>query len=204
MTNYNDVILWLAISYALLGVLLLAILTFAKLSWPIKASLIGVTSAFYVVNFFASRALLGWSSIDSLPPRFKLLQARIVEPHSLAGDAGAIHLWVEELDKDNFPSGVPRAYRLPYDARLAERTEAAVKASADGKPQGGRTADFGTGGGGDAEAIAREVTPTAITTTAGGDPSTGGPLDPTAAQGDRASIVFTPLAPPRMPPKDAQ
>jgi hypothetical protein len=204
MTNYNDVILWLAISYALLGVVLLAILTFAKLSWPIKASLIAVTSAFYVVNFFASRALLGWSSIDSLPPRFQLLQARIVEPHSLAGDAGAIHLWVEELDKDNFPSGVPRAYRLPYDARLAERTEAAVKASADGKPQGGRTADFGTGGGGEADAAAREVTPTSITTTAGGDPSTGGSLNPTAGQGDRASVVFTPLAPPRMPPKDAQ
>ena len=123
MTNYNDVIFWLAISYALLGVLLLAILTFAKLSWPIKASLIAVTSAFYVVNFFASRALLGWSSIDPLPPRFKLLQARIVEPHSLAGDPGAIHLWVEELDENNFPSGVPRAYRLSYDARLAEKTE---------------------------------------------------------------------------------
>ena len=132
MTSYSDVILWLSISYALLGVLLLAILTFAKLSWPIKASLIVVTSAFYVVNFLASRALLGWSSIDPLPPRFKLLQARIVEPHSLAGDAGAIHLWVEELDKDNFPSGEPRAYRLPYEAKLAERTEAAIKASAEG------------------------------------------------------------------------
>ena len=147
MTDYTDVILWLAVSYALLGALLLAILIFAKLSWSIKASLIAVTSAFYVVNFFASRALLGWSSIDPLPPWFKLLDARIVEPHSLAGDAGAIHLWVEELDKDNLPSGVPRAYRLPYDAKLAERTEAAIKASAEGKPQGGRTADFGTGGG---------------------------------------------------------
>ena len=40
MTNYGDVILWLAVSYALLGALLLAILTRARLSWPIKASLI--------------------------------------------------------------------------------------------------------------------------------------------------------------------
>ena len=141
MTSYSDVILWLSISYALLGVLLLAILTFAKLSWPIKASLIVVTSAFYVVNFLASRALLGWSSIDPLPPRFKLLQARIVEPHSLAGDAGAIHLWVEELDKDNFPSGEPRAYRLPYERQASgedrggDQSERRRKAS--GRPDRG-------------------------------------------------------------------
>ncbi len=145
MMNVNEVVLGLAIGYALLGVVLLSILVFARLAWPIKAALIVVTSAFYVVNFIESRALLGWSSIDPLPPRFKLLSARIVEPHSLAGEPGAIHLWVEELDRDNFPSGVPRAYRLPYDAKLAERAEAATKARADGKPQGGRTADFGTG-----------------------------------------------------------
>ena len=110
-----------------------------------------LTSAFYVVSFFATRGLLGWSSTDPLPPKFKLLGARIVEPHSLEGDPGAIHLWVEALDGDNFPSGVPRAYRLPYDVHLAEKTEAAVRASADGKPQGGRTADFGNGQGGTAK-----------------------------------------------------
>ena len=113
-----------------------------------KAAAIVLTSAFYVVSFFATRGLLGWSSTDPLPPKFKLLGARIVEPHSLEGDPGAIHLWVEALDDDNFPSGVPRAYRLPYDAHLAEKTEAAIRASADGKPQGGRTADFGNGQGG--------------------------------------------------------
>jgi hypothetical protein len=169
----------------------------------VKAGLIALTSAFYVVSFFATRGLLGWSSTDPLPPKFKLLGARIVEPHSLEGDPGAIHLWVEALDDDNFPSGVPRAYRLPYDAHLAEKTEAAIKASADGKPQGGRTADFGNGEGGTAEATAREITPSTITTTGGGDPSTGGPLDPAFAHGENQSIVFSPLAPPRMPAKDA-
>ena len=204
MMNVDEVVLGLAIGYALLGVVLLAILVFARLAWPIKAALIVLTSTFYVVNFFETRALLGWSSIDPLPPRFKLLSARIVEPHSLAGDAGAIHLWVEELDEDNFPSGAPRGYRLPYDASLAERTEAAIKASADGKPQGGRTADFGAGNGGAGQATAREVTPSSITTTGGGDPSSGGPLDPGLGRDANASIVFAPLAPPRMPAKDAQ
>jgi len=204
MTDFATVILWLSIAYALLGALLLTICIVARIPWPLKAGAVVLTSAFYIVSFFATRGLLGWSSIDPLPPKFKLLGARIVEPHSLAGDPGAIHLWVEALDDDNFPSGAPRAYRLPYDARLAERTEAAVRDSADGKPQGGRTADFGNGEGGVSEAIAREITPSSITTTGGGDPSSGGPLDPAFSHGVNQSINFTPLAPPRMPAKDTQ
>jgi hypothetical protein len=204
VTNLASDIILLSIAYALLGVLLLVVCIFARIPWPVKAGLIVLTSAFYVVSFFATRGLLGWSSTDPLPPKFKLLGARIVEPHSLEGDPGAIHLWVEALDDDNFPTGVPRAYRLPYNGRLAEKTEAAIRASADGKPQGGRTADFGNGQGGVAEATAREVTPSTITTTGGGDPSSGGPLDPQSAHGENQTINFAPLAPPRMPPKDAK
>jgi hypothetical protein len=204
MTNYHQVILWLSIAYALLGVVLLALLVFARIAWPIKAGAVVITSAFYVVAHFETRALLGWSSIDPLPARFKLLSARIVEPHSLQSDPGAIHLWVEEIDDDNRSSGVPRAYRLPYNAKLAEKTEAAIKASAEGRPQGGRTADFGTGEGGETQATAREITPSSITTTGGGDPASGGPLDPIAAQQESSTIVFSPLPPPRMPPKDPQ
>ena len=204
MTNYHQVIIWLSIGYALVGVVLLAVLVFARLAWPIKAGLIVLTSAFYILNFFATRALLGWSSVDPLPPSFKLIAARIVEPQSLAGDPGAIYLWVEALDEDNLPSGTPRAYRLPYEARLADKAEAAIRASAEGQPQGGRTADFGAGNGGEMQATAREVTPSSITTTGGGDPSTGGGNDPAAVRGAKDSIVFAPLAPPRLPPKDAQ
>jgi hypothetical protein len=159
---------------------------------------------FFIVSFFGTRALLGWSSVDPVPTHFKLLGARIVEPHSIAGDPGAIHLWVEALDDDNRPSGVPRAYRLPYSAKLAERTEAAVLASAEGKPQeGGHTADLGTAEGGASELTTREATPSSITTTSGGDPSSGGPLDPAFVPDHSGGIVFSPLPPPRMPPKDA-
>ncbi len=204
MSTLADVIIWLSIAYALLGVLLLVICVFARIPWPVKAAAIVLTSAFYVVSFFATRGLLGWSSTDPLPPKFRLLGARIVEPHSLEGDPGAIHLWVEALDDDNFPSDVPRAYRLPYDAHLAERTEAAVRASANGVPQGGRTADFGNGQGANAQATAREATPSTIITTGGGDPSSGGPIDPQMDQQQDQAISFAPLAPPRMPPKGSQ
>jgi hypothetical protein len=204
VTNLASDIILLSIAYALLGVLLLVICVFAKIPWTVKAGLIVLTSAFYVVGFFATHGLLGWSSTDPLPPKFKLLGARIVEPHSLEGDPGAIHLWVEALDDDNYPSGAPRAYRLPYDAKLAERTEAAVRASANGVPQGGRTADFGNGQGGVSEATAREATPSTITTTGGGDPSSGGPIDPQFDHQENQAVNFSPLAPPHAPPKDAE
>jgi hypothetical protein len=202
VTNLTDVIVWLSIAYALLGVLLLVICIFAKIPWPVKAGLVVMTSAFYAVSFFATRGLLGWSSSDPLPPKFKLLGARIVEPHSLAGDPGAIYLWVEALDEDNYPTAVPRAFRLPYNVHLAEKTEAAARASANGLPQGGRTADYGDGQGGNAEATAREATPSTITTTGGGDPSAGGPIDPQLDGQENQAINFTPLAPPRAPSKD--
>jgi hypothetical protein len=203
MTGHDQIVLALGIGYALLGVILLVVLVFARIDWRAKAGLIILVSAFYVVDFRAARSLLGWASPEALPAQFKLLGARIVEPHSLAGDAGAIFLFVEEVDGDNFPSGDPRLYRLPYDAKLAERTEAAVRASAEGTPQGGRTADFGAGGGGAAEPTNREVTPSSVTVTSGGDPMSGGPSDPQVPRDDRHGVVFSPLSPPRLPPKDA-
>jgi hypothetical protein len=198
MSTLNSIILGLATAYAALGVLLLVACLFTRLPWPVKAGAIVVTSAFYLVSFFATHALLGWSTDDPLPPNFKLLGARIVEPHSVEGDPGSIYLWVEAYDDDNFPSGVPRAYRLPYSAKLADKTEAAVKASADGHPQGGRTANLGAGEGGSGST--ETTIPTAILATDGGDPAAGSDhLDPTMTHGE--GLVFSPLLPPRMPAK---
>src|SRR5271154_1337580 len=131
MTGHDETVLAMGLGYALLGVVLLVVLVFARPDWRLKAALIVLVSGFYAVDFRAARSLLGWASRDSLPPQFKLLGARIVEPHSLAGDEGAIFLWVEAVDEDNFPSGDPRLFRLPFDAKLAESTEAAVRASAE-------------------------------------------------------------------------
>src|SRR6516165_10630955 len=160
----QSVVVALSVSYALIGALLLVALAYGRLPWKAKAFAVVVVSAFYIVSFNSTRGMLGWASAESLPPAFKLVYARVVEPHSLEGDPGSVYLWVEALDEDNRPSGVPRAYRLPYTAKLAEKTEAAVQASAEGKPQeGGHTADFGTGEGGPSELTAREATPSSIT-----------------------------------------
>lgn len=202
MNSLQAVVLTLSISYALIGALLLVVLVYARLPWSAKALAVVVTSAFYIASFFGTRGILGWASVDRLPATFKLLQARIVEPHSLEGDPGSIYLWVEALDEDNRPSGVPRAYRLPYSDSLAEKTDRAAGEVAAGRPQGGRAADFGSGEGGLLDAAREYVTPTVVMETSGGDPSTGGGLVAAPRAGD--AVSFTPLLPPRMPPKDVQ
>ena len=202
MSNLQSVVLTLALSYALIGALLLIVLVYARLHWSAKAVAVVVTSAFYIASFVGVRGLLGWATVDRLPVAFKLLQARIVEPHSLEGDPGSIYLWVETLDEGNRPSGVPRAYRLPYRDALAEKTDKAISEIVAGRPQGGRAADLGSGEGGLMEAVREYITPNTIMETSGGDPSTGGSVMAAPRPGDEVS--FTPMLPPRMPPKDVQ
>jgi hypothetical protein len=192
----------LSLSYAVVGALLLVVLVYARVSWSAKATAVVVTSAFYVANFIAVRGLLGWASEDKLPVRFKLLQSRVVEPHSLEGDSGSIYLWVEALDDSNRPSGIPRAYRIPYSDALAEKTDKAASEIAAGHPQGGLAADYGNGGGGLIETLRQFIAPTAVMDMSGGDPSSGGGAAAAPRSGE--GVSFTPLLPPRMPPKDEQ
>jgi len=192
VNSFQSVILTLSLSYALIGALLLIVLVYARVPWSAKAVAVVVTSAFYIASFVGVRGLLGWASVDRLPVAFKLLQARIVEPHSLEGDPGSIYLWVETLDEGNRPSGVPRAYRIPYSDRLAEKTDKATGEIAAGRAQGGRAADFGDGGGGLLQAAREYITPGMILDTSGGDPSTGGDCSRRPAM--RRGIVY-PAAP---------
>jgi len=201
VSNLQWVIVTISVAYAVLGALLLLVLVYARLHWSWKALAVVVTSVFYIVSFGGMRGLLGWATTDRLPASFKLLHARIVEPHSLEGDPGAIYLWVEELDQDNRPSAIPRAFRMPYSEVLAEKTHTAENEIKAGHPQGGRAADFGGGDGAIMDLVREYITPKTVLETTGGDSTTGVFVPPpTGAQ----STVFTPLPPPRMPPKDEQ
>src|ERR1700727_1922418 len=141
VNSLHSVVLALSLSYAVVGALWLVVLAYARVPWSAKALAVVVTSAFYVGSFVGVRGLLGWASVDKLPVTFKLLQSRIVEPHSLEVDSGSTYLWVEALDEANIPSGVPRAYRIPYSVSLAEKTDKAAGEIAARRPQGGRAAD---------------------------------------------------------------
>jgi hypothetical protein len=92
VNSLQSIIVTLSVSYALIGALLLVVIVYARLPWPAKAIAVVVTSAFYVVSFVGARSLLGWASVDKLPASFKLLQARIVDPHTVESDPGSVYL----------------------------------------------------------------------------------------------------------------
>ena len=195
-------ILGLAIAYALLAALLLVIALRARIPWPLKVAMVLVTSVYYCVAFFRIEYLPGWSATAPLPPQFQLLWARIVEPNPLDRDPGAVHVWIEDLDAANLPSGQPRAYRLPYSATLAAKVQAARDEIMKGHPQGGRAADLGTGNGQPAPEGPSDVSTFRPSAAPGGDPTGGGPLDLSFLTGESGNIEFAPLPVPILPAKD--
>ena len=201
MTQQTD-ILCLLIAYMALGTLCLILLSRIDAPWLAKVAAIVVMSAFYIATFFWMQGLLGWSAAIALPTRFKLIAARVVEPDLVHDRPGAVHLWVEELNARNLPSGVPRSYLLPYSRELAAKVAKAEKEMKQGRAQGGfsqaLTPSIGLGGA-PKGANVRTVTQGAVP---GGDPSGGGLLDPAALGGQSKSVNLIPLPPPLLPPKD--
>jgi hypothetical protein len=195
-------IIGLSIAYAVLAALLLITALRARLPWPVKAAAVVITSGYYCVAFFRIEGLSGWSAPAPLPRQFQLLWARVVNPNPLDRDPGAVHVWVEELDAANLPSGQPRAYRLPYSAALAGKVEAARSEILKGHPQGGRAADYGRGDGIPAPDGPSNVATLRPAAAPGGDPASGGPLDLSFLTGESGHIEFAPLPAPILPPKD--
>ena len=135
-------VLGISIAYAVMGLLLLAMGMTSRFAWWVKAAAIVITSMFFIQVFYATKGLLGWPGSERLPARFQLLWARVVEPDAKIGDAGAVYLWIEELDENNVPAGVPRSYRLPYSRPLAERSSNARQEIIKGNPQQGSAEDL--------------------------------------------------------------
>ena len=196
-------IVGLSVAYVVLAALLLVVVLRVRAPWPLKVAAVVVTSIFYGVAFFRVEGLPGWSAAGPLPPQFQLLWARVVDPNPLDRDPGAVHVWVEELDTANIPSGQPRAYRLPYSPTLAAKVEAARDEILKGHPQGGRAADYGTGLGQAAPEGPSDVTKLRPAAAPGGDPTGGGVLDLSFLSGESGNIEFSPLPIPILPPKDA-
>jgi hypothetical protein len=139
----TSTVLAIAAAYVVVGVLLLTLGLASRVAWWVKAAAIVVTSAFFVEAFFATKSLLGWPRTGALPARFQLLWVRVVEPDVKAADPGAIYLWIEAVDENNVPDGVPRSYRLAYSRPLADRAVKAREEIMSGKPQQGLAEDFG-------------------------------------------------------------
>lgn len=196
-------VLCLAAAYAALGAIQLVIL--ARLPIPRAAKLLAIAAmgAFNVGVFFWSQGLLGWSAATAVPEKFQVLWMRVVEPNPSKQFAGAVHLWVEELDERNIPSGEPRAFVVPYSPQLAAKAAVAQAEIKEGNAQGGTrhafTPQLGTGGGAPQGANVHNISQGAQ---AGGDPSGGGLFDPAALGGQSKSVDLIPLPKPLLPPKD--
>jgi hypothetical protein len=197
----------ISLGYAVLAVLLLGLGLEARLRWWIKATAIVVTSGFMIVVFFATNGLLGWPARGALPPRFQLLWTRVVEPDPKSGDAGAVFLWVEEMDDNNVPTGTPKSYRLPYSHPLADKSIAARDEIIAGHPQQGLAGelegqDDATGERTDSPSSQAEAhppqAPMAGDTRA--EPGTAR-IDMNALLAEMQPVRFRPMPPPTLPPK---
>ena len=190
-------ILAISAAYVVLSVVILSMGLTSRFAWWVKASAIVVCSAFFIEVFFATKGLLGWPGTGALPARFQLLWTRVVEPDPKAGSPGAIYLWVEEVDTNNIPSGLPRSYRLPYSLKLADRSLKARDEIMSGHPQEGSAEEMT---GSDAQAQAQQQRADNQQQD-GGTKSTGGPVDLDIPLEGIPRVEFRPMSAPLLPPK---
>jgi hypothetical protein len=189
-------LLAISAAYVVLSLVVLSMGLTSRFAWWVKASTIVVSSGFFVEVFFASKGLLGWPASGALPPKFQLLWTRVVEPDVKVGNRGAIYLWVEEVDDNNVPSGLPRSYRLPYSVKLADRTLKARDEIMAGNPQEGLAEDVTEGDptSADSNAKPNQQADGGITST-GGKVELEGPIDQVPR------VEFRPMSNPLLPPK---
>ena len=124
-------------AYVVVAVALLSLNIGSRWLWWIKAGAIVVTSLFFVQSYAGVTALVGWPSRDRLPPSFQLHWAKVVEPDEARGDPGVIYMWVEPLDANNVPIGIPRSHRLAYSKALADKLTKAQDQIKEGKEVAG-------------------------------------------------------------------
>ena len=128
-------------AYALVAALLAVIVTTARVPLGLKVIATVATVILVPWTYLTIGELRGLPT-DGLPPaHFKLHWARVVEPNPLMKEKGHVFLWLEELDAQNYPSGVPRAYALPYDPDLVKKVDAALGKIQDGKEISGTIND---------------------------------------------------------------
>jgi hypothetical protein len=189
-------LLAISAAYVVLSLVVLSMGLTSRFAWWVKAGTIVVSSGFFVEVFFASKGLLGWPASGALPPKFQLLWTRVVEPDVKAGNRGAIYLWVEAVDGNNVPSGLPRSYQLPYSVKLADRTLKARDEIMAGNPQEGLAEDVAEGDPSSADASAKpnQQADGGITST-GGKVELEGPIDQVPR------VEFRPMSNPLLPPK---
>jgi hypothetical protein len=126
-------ILSLTVAYALVASLLAYLLLLSRLHWLFKALATVSTIALIPLTFHGVGELRGLPSDSPIPSNFTLLWAQVVEPNLLQGEKGRVFLWLQTLDRENYPVGQPRAYQLPYSDDLKVKLAEALGSIAQGE-----------------------------------------------------------------------
>jgi len=119
--------LLLTVAYALVAALVLNIWIVSRWHSGLKILLVLLISVFYIVTYIGIRDLRGWPTDQPPPPTFRLLSANIVEPDKRNNKEGHIYLWLQPLDDKQTLLFEPRAHRLPYSIKMAERVQKAME-----------------------------------------------------------------------------
>ncbi len=127
------IILTLTMAYALVASLLAYLLLLSRLHWVFKGLATLAVVALIPLTFFGVGELRGLPSDGDLPDSFRMLWAQVIEPNALQGEKGHVFLWLQTLDRDNFPVGLPRAYQLPYSEDLKIKVNEAMGKIAQGE-----------------------------------------------------------------------
>jgi hypothetical protein len=187
-------ILSLAAAYAAVLAILVGILVARRVRplWRIGAA--SLAAGLFVLTYWQVGELRGLPS-DGPPPKFfQLHWARVIEPNQILREPGSIFLWLEELDEDNYASGVPRAYQVPYSPDLVKMVQAAMGEIQQGKEIAGMIADE-EGSEDTAEQLAEEIT------RRGGDQSGSAAVGERVVLFDESLLSFTTKPAPVTPTK---
>ena len=127
-------------AYIIVALLLVSLNLYTRWSWRVKAALVVIVSAFYLVTYFSLPPLLGWPADETLPKRFNLVAVYVQEPDKSTGAEGEIFLWATDMAKG--PRGAePRAYRVPFSGELHQKVVEAGNKMRKGLPQLGELSE---------------------------------------------------------------
>jgi hypothetical protein len=136
-------LLALALAYVFLLFLVLLAIFRSEIGPGLKLVLAFLCLGFYFWHYNSLQNYLGWPAANGIPQNFELISSIVVEPNLKSDDAGAVYLWVRDLDGDQL---VPRSFRLPYQKLLHQQVDDTMQRQQQGerfvgKPRAGGSAN---------------------------------------------------------------
>jgi hypothetical protein len=187
----------LTAAYALVVALLAYLLVLSRLHWVFKVLATVATVALIPLTFYGIGELRGLPTDGQIPVSFRMLWAEVSEPNPMKSDKGNVFLWLQTLDADNFPSGQPRAYELPYSDDLKIKVSDAMGKIAQGEQIQGKIDAKKALPEATAEDLAKEIQ----TGKLNGKPGGSGTVGERIYQFEAAMLTFTEEAAPVTPEK---